>query len=88
MRELDIRCSASLDVPEFGAVRCQLVIGHEGTHAVMYFSGEARLVRCWDHRERGVTTDHTVFDVQRPWMRGYPVPAWETPSSSPPILAG
>jgi hypothetical protein len=54
----------------------------------MYFSGQARLVRCWDRRRRGVTTDHTVFDTQRPWIRGYPIPAWESKSTSPPIRTG
>lgn len=88
MRESDIRCSATLAVPEVGEVRCQLVVGHEGSHAVMYFSGQARLVRCWDRRRRGVTTDHTVFDTQRPWIRGYPIPAWESKSTSPPIPTG
>lgn len=83
MLDLDIRCSARLPDPDVDYARCQLDAGHEGEHAVMFCAGLERLVRCWDHRD-GVESDHVVLDVQRPWSRGLPVPAWVDESSEGP----
>ena len=53
--------------------RCQLFAGHDGPHAVMYGRNGARLVRTW----RKADTPPVDSDaLQRPWMFGYPVPAW------------
>lgn len=84
MRTLDIRCSARLSDPAGDRPRCQLWAGHEGGHAVMFLSGTERLVRCWDHRCPGQTSDHTVLDQLRPWARGFPVPAWVDESTDGP----
>lgn len=84
MRDLDIRCSARLPDPDADFARCQLAAGHEGEHAVMYCSRGERLVCCWDHRLPGVSSERTVHDAQRPWLRGFPVPAWVDESSDGP----
>lgn len=76
VRDLDIRCSARLPDEAVDHARCQLAAGHEGEHAVMFCSGGARRVRSWDHRVAGSAADHAVLDTQRPWLRGFPVPAW------------
>jgi hypothetical protein len=50
----------------------------------MFCARGERLVCCWDHRVPGVRSEHTVFDTQRPWLRGFPVPAWVEESSDGP----
>jgi hypothetical protein len=80
-REIDVRCSATLDrkVPLEG--RCQLFAGHDGPHAVMFGRCGKRTIRTWTSRNPAAVTD--VGGMQRPWMFGYPVPAWfETDASA------
>jgi hypothetical protein len=75
---IDVRCAALL--PVRGA-RCQLFAGHDGDHAVMFTRAGERAVRGWG---RGRSVDRDIRDAQqRPWMRGYPVPAWSEPDGSP-----
>lgn len=84
VHDLDIRCSARLPDPNVDYARCQLAAGHEGEHAVMFCSRGSRRVRCWDHRVAGLSSDHGVLDAQRPWLRGFPVPAWVDESTDGP----
>jgi len=74
--EVDVRCAGSLgeSAPEAG--RCQLLMGHEHGHAVMFSRGEHRLVRTWDGLDSSPTDDHEAEDEQRPWAPGYPTPTW------------
>lgn len=79
---IDMRCSATMTrpVPEQG--RCQLLAGHHGEHALMFGGPRSRLVLAWSIS----SGTHAATDDwrARPWMRGYPFPAWfeqVTPSS-------
>jgi hypothetical protein len=75
-RELDVRCSCALPRQRASEGRCQLFAGHDGPHAIMFARDGARRVRLWRTREPGAALDADVAAVQRPWMFGYPVPAW------------
>jgi hypothetical protein len=79
--EIDVRCSAALprETPTEG--RCQLFAGHDGPHAVMYVRCGKRTVRTWTTRDPGAVADVEV--LQRPWMFGYPVPAWSETDRTP-----
>jgi hypothetical protein len=68
----DVRCSASLPRRPGPEGRCQLFAGHDGPHAVMYGRHGERLVRTW---RTGIAPSDTRA-MQRPWMFGFPVPAW------------
>jgi hypothetical protein len=80
-RVIDVRCSAALPSRTDGQGRCQLFAGHDGPHAVMFGRAGARVVRTW------LTSDpagHRDCDgVQRPWMFGFPVPAWFEAGAAP-----
>ena len=84
---IDVRCSATLPSHRSGEhsqdgsaeARCQLFAGHDGPHAVMYARGRERLVRTW--RPSGAPTDSD--GLQRPWMFGYPTPAWFEDDGTP-----
>jgi hypothetical protein len=70
---IDVRCSAQLPSRLGHEGRCQLFAGHDGPHAVMFGRKGARLVRTWLAGDAPpVDTDA----LQRPWMFGFPVPAW------------
>ena len=75
MSEVDVRCSASLNRLAARQGRCQLLMGHDGSHAVMFSLGQRRVVRYWHHHDTDEAEDR-VMDIQRPWMRGFPMPAW------------
>ena len=81
-REIDIRCSAALPRSHADEGRCQLFAGHDGPHAVMFAQRGRRMVRTWKGRKSTAPVDVAATGLQRPWMYGYPVPAWfETESS-------
>ena len=75
---IDVRCSAALVGDVDG--RCQLFAGHDGPHAVMFARGYERFVRTWRGNGSCVTADDSrpagSSTLQRPWMFGYPMPAW------------
>jgi hypothetical protein len=75
-QEIDVRCSAGLPGKTLAEGRCQLFAGHDGPHAVMYAGFGKRTVRTWSTRTAGGPRDIEVGGLQRPWMFGYPVPAW------------
>src|ERR1700710_1488516 len=75
-RVLDIRCSASLGEPTREKGRCQLLMGHEGTHAVMFGRDGHLEVRCWTGNRIDAARDHVAASEMRPWARGYPAAAW------------
>ncbi len=54
--------------------RCQLLAGHEGRHALMYSDSDRRHVLFWtnDGPRMEAGNDWT----SRPWIRGFPFPAW------------
>jgi len=77
---IDVRCSAKLPARPNPAGRCQLFAGHDGPHAVMFGRAGARLVRTWRTGDAtGIDTDA----LQRPWMFGFPVPAWFETDTAP-----
>jgi hypothetical protein len=78
---LDVRCSAGLPAREHGEGRCQLFAGHDGPHAVMFGRCGTRLVRTWRSADPDASTD--TGGLQRPWMFGFPVPAWFETDSAP-----
>jgi len=80
-RAIDVRCSAALPNRSVTQGRCQLFAGHDGPHAVMFGRDGGRLVRTWRTKDPAAATDSDA--LQRPWMFGYPLPAWfETASTS------
>lgn len=79
--EIDLRCSARLLDPTPEQARCQLLSGHTGAHALMYAHDGERTVRTWTSADADSAVDTDEFN--RPWMHGFPVPAWfESPSAS------
>src|SRR6059036_3422251 len=81
--EIDVRCSALLPRVEAAKGRCQLFAGHDGPHAVMFAHCGKRMVRTWKSSNPAAPADGGPNALQRPWMYGYPVPAWfETESGS------
>jgi hypothetical protein len=82
--EIDVRCSANLPDLPGDEGRCQLFAGHDGPHAVMFAHCGQRYVRTWKRSNPAAAKDTTADALQRPWMYGYPAPAWfETESSEP-----
>jgi hypothetical protein len=75
-REIDVRCSAALPSAPGQDGRCQLFAGHDGPHAVMFAHCGKRSVRNWTSSRAATTADAGPETLQRPWMFGYPVPAW------------
>jgi len=77
---IDVRCSAGLPDHRPSQGRCQLFAGHDGPHAVMFARGSERFVRTWRTNGRRVDADPgqpaESAVLQRPWMFGYPTPAW------------
>jgi hypothetical protein len=53
-----------------------LFAGHDGPHALMFACPGKRTVRTWTARNHTATIDAGAEALQRPWMFGYPVPAW------------
>lgn len=76
MYMIDIRCGASLDSPTHEQGRCQLLMGHEGVHAVMFTRGGHLEVRIWRVPGGVDATDHVAACEMRPWSRGFPRAAW------------
>jgi hypothetical protein len=72
----DVRCVASLGVPSARKGRCQLFIGHDPPHAVMYSRGDQRVVRSWFRDDVGAAEDDCAEIARLPWMFGHPLPAW------------
>lgn len=72
----DLRCSGTLGASLGTAGRCQLFSGHEGPHAVMFAAGGRRRIRTWTGRDADSAQDGQGEIAGRPWMLGYPVPAW------------
>jgi hypothetical protein len=73
-RTFDVRCSAAVPRPDAREGRCQLFAGHDGPHALMFGRTGERLVRTWRSSDPQSLTDTDT--MQRPWMFGFPVPAW------------
>lgn len=73
---IDVRCSATLPRAEAHDGRCQLFAGHDGPHALMYAHCGNRKVRTWRSNDRESTVVDGSLMHSRPWMYGYPVPAW------------
>ncbi|HEX4726168.1 MAG TPA: hypothetical protein VH298_00125, partial [Jatrophihabitans sp.] len=70
----DVGC-AHLLPGHAGAGRCQLWIGHQGEHAVMFVRDGIRLVRSW--HEQNLPRVHDGTDCRyQPWVHGFPRPAW------------
>jgi hypothetical protein len=74
--EIDVRCSAALPREAATEGRCQLFAGHDGPHAVMFARCGKRTVRTWTLRDAAGKTDAGAEALRRPWMFGYPAPAW------------
>jgi hypothetical protein len=74
--EIDVRCSAVLPRADADEARCQLFAGHDGPHAVMFGHCGKRMVRTWKSSNPTAPADGGPNALQRPWMYGYPVPAW------------
>lgn len=75
-RAIDVRCSAALPRDDGHDCRCQLFAGHDGPHAVMYAHCGHRKVRTWRSHDHKSTVVEGNLMYSRPWMYGYPVPAW------------
>jgi hypothetical protein len=78
---IDVRCSATLPARSAEDGRCQLFAGHDGPHALMFGRNGERLVRTWTTSATSSATSSAAAPVdtealQRPWMFGFPVPAW------------
>jgi hypothetical protein len=73
---IDVRCSAALPRDDGHECRCQLFAGHDGSHAVMYAQCGRRMVRTWRAKDRASAVFDCTTMHSRPWMYGYPVPAW------------
>lgn len=73
-RVIDVRCSARLPAMAGEQGRCQQFAGHDGPHAVMFGRHGERLVRTWRTEDPSSPVDTDA--LQRPWMFGFPVPAW------------
>ena len=80
---IDIRCGASLDDPSHGRERCQLLMGHEGRHAVMFGRAGHLEVRTWRVPGGADASDHVAAAEMRPWARGCPRAAWTEPVRTP-----
>jgi hypothetical protein len=80
---IDIRCGASLDEFDHGRGRCQLLMGHEGRHAVMFGRSGHLEVRTWRVPGGGDVSDHIAAAEMRPWARGFPRAAWTEPVRAP-----
>lgn len=84
VHRIDVRCSARLPRGQSDEGRCQLFAGHDGPHAVMYAHCGERMVRTWtgtDYKATAATDPkataaHSRTVLHRPWMYGYPAPAW------------
>lgn len=86
---IDIRCGASLDSPSHEQGRCQLLMGHEGAHAVMFGRAGHLEVRTWRLMGGLDATDHVAACEMRPWALGCPRAAWiERDEDTGPIPAG
>jgi hypothetical protein len=72
---LDVRCREAICAVAGGG-RCQLLMGHEGSHAVMFSRGSTRVVRAWRGHESAAAVDSEQGFERLPWMRGFPVPGW------------
>jgi hypothetical protein len=73
---IDVRCSALLPRTDAHTARCQLFAGHDGPHAVMFAHCGKRALRMWRSGGSMATAEAGPEALQRPWMFGYPVPAW------------
>jgi hypothetical protein len=71
----DIGCAHHLPDHD-GVGRCQLWVGHQGEHAVMFIRDGARLVRLWDNGKPPLVRDGADCRCQ-PWVHGFPRPAWQ-----------
>jgi hypothetical protein len=71
---IDVRCSAVLPGRLAAEGRCQQFAGHDGPHAVMFGRNGQRLVRTWRSEDPASPSDCDL--LQRPWMYGFPLPAW------------
>lgn len=74
--DIDVRCAAALPGIPLAEGRCQLFAGHDGPHALMFALSGERMVRTWRSRNTAGAADSRSDPVQRPWMYGYPLPAW------------
>lgn len=72
---IDVRCDASLGAPSARQGRCQLFVGHEPPHAIVYADRVGRHVRTWGRADT-YPHDDCVDITRLPWMYGYPTPAW------------
>jgi CBS domain-containing protein len=70
----DVGCAHTLPDHD-GVGRCQLWVGHQGEHAVMFVRDGARLVRFWDNDRPPLIHDGADCRCQ-PWVHGFPRPAW------------
>lgn len=70
----DVGCAHALP-GHAGAGRCQLWVGHQGEHAVMFVRDRIRMVRFWNDGDQLQVHDGTDCRCQ-PWVYGFPRPAW------------
>jgi hypothetical protein len=82
---IDVRCRYREPIADGqgDALRCQLLAGHEGEHALMYCRAGHRRVRTWaahagDPRSRCAASisEHEAGQEPLPWTPGMPRPAW------------
>lgn len=78
---VDVRCTRSLGVPSPESGRCQLLVGHEPPHALLFSCGKHRIVPSWYRHDVATAEDDCTEIARLPWARGYPVPAWIEPSN-------
>lgn len=78
-----MRCSAALPRGDVHESRCQLFAGHDGPHAVMYAHCGKRKVRTWRASDHASSTVDIQAVQHRPWMYGYPLPAWFEDAEAP-----
>ena len=75
LRIAQLRCTGSAPDHDAGLGRCQLLVGHDGPHALMYVDTvRGRTVRSWTTSDDACVDSQTAF--QRPWAMGFPAVAW------------
>jgi hypothetical protein len=84
---IDIRCGASLDCPSRDQGRCQLLMGHEGPHAVMFGRCGHLEVRTWRVPGGVDASDHVAGSEMLPWAFGCPRTAWVERDEKAPVGA-
>lgn len=77
---IDVRCMSTQPGQHRSGEtdRCQLLAGHESTHAVMFCRDGRRTIRTWRDSDPTTVRDQDAADPHLPWAIGMPRPAWGT----------